>query len=107
MIAKRVIAITSVLVATHIALLVITLHVEPPPATISWLAYHSYFTIAKLFQWLGIPAIGPFKEGMFIAPVTVTGKSAIAAFWLTLYFLAAYIGTRATSSRKANAPPQP
>ena len=76
------------LVAAHAALALIPFAIYESKAT-ALLPYYSYFGILDLMSKLGINVFGEFREGLFMAPVSNSGKALVALFWLVFHALAA------------------
>ena len=86
----NIIKLVGILALTHALLAIVPWFILETSATAS-LPYHSYFTMAQLLNGLGLPVIGSFHEGMFMARVTVLGKGMIAGAWFVVYVLAALL----------------
>ena len=72
------------LLGVHGAMALIPFAVHPSKET-ALVPYYSYFGVLALLSKLGINAFSEFKEGMFMAPVSTTGKVAVATVWLLLH----------------------
>jgi hypothetical protein len=90
---RRIAAIACGFGTLHILIAVAAIQFDTVPQFFAWITYHSYFSVASLLQSLGVPAIGQFDEGMFMAPVTAVGKTLIAMFWIFIYLLTACLVT--------------
>ncbi|MCZ8016197.1 hypothetical protein EV673_1737 [Limnobacter thiooxidans] len=77
-----------VLMVLHAAVAVVPFYAHESMWT-ALLAYYSYFGLAvQLYGW-GLPAIGEFREGMLIAPVTPLGQCLIVLFWMLTHAMLA------------------
>ncbi|HRH17880.1 MAG: hypothetical protein C0487_06490 [Leptothrix sp. (in: Bacteria)] len=88
---KYIPVVVGALATLHAALSLAPLQFEQAPLCLAWLAYHSWFSVAALLQHLGIPTIGRFQEGMFMAPITPLGQACIVIFWLGVHTIAAWL----------------
>jgi hypothetical protein len=66
-----------------------------------WLPYHSWFTMAQVLHGLGLPVIGSFHEGMFMAPITSLGRAMIVSAWAAVYVVVALLMVRKCSATAA------
>jgi hypothetical protein len=86
------------LVAAHIVLAFVPLLIWKSDYA-SWIAGYSYFPVLQLLQRLGVPAIGPFQEGMFMVPPTKVGNIGVVCFWLLVHLGVAFIVSKVLKLR--------
>ncbi|MDO9004499.1 MAG: hypothetical protein Q7V20_13710 [Aquabacterium sp.] len=94
----EIIKLACIVALTHVLLAIVPWLVAETPAT-GWLPYHSYYTMAQVLHGMGLPVIGSFHEGMFMAPITSLGKVMIVGAWTAGYVAVALMIVRVRAPR--------
>ena len=80
----RIIQLAFCLALAHLFLAFVPYYFVASPLTAS-VGFASYYGMASLLHTAGLPIIGKFEEGMFMAPVTWFGECAIYGSWLLVH----------------------
>ncbi|MBC7701640.1 hypothetical protein [Aquabacterium sp.] len=89
----KTIKVACIVTLIHVLLAIVPWLVVEMPTT-AWLRYHSWFTMAQVLHGLGLPVVGSFHEGMFMAPITSLGRAMTVSAWAAVYVVVALLMVR-------------